>query len=312
MVVEAPDRGVVTGGGAHQEVGVGDGGQVAQYLRQLAGSELAGSAGAVAELGQPAGSGWGSHAWKSMYPAPARIRRRAVGTELGMGDGRVGEWAVERLGGSAAAFHARELPEAPVRTISVLEVDRRALVLGSTQADEAADPLALARAETELVRRRSGGGAVLLVPGEALWVDVVIPRSDPLWDDDVGRATHWLGSTWAGALGELGLHATVHTGAMLATRWSPLVCFAGLGPGEVSVSGRKVVGISQRRTRFGVRFQCVALQRWDPVAIVQLLDLETAARAAATADLTGAASGLGRPGSIVADAFLDQLLRHWW
>ena len=86
----------------------------------------------------------------------------------------------------------------------------------------------------ELVRRRSGGGAVLLVPGEVVWVDVIVPAGDPLWDDDVGRATHWLGATWARALAACGLpDATVHRGPMVRTPWSSLVCFSGLGPGEV-------------------------------------------------------------------------------
>ena len=49
------------------------------------------------------------------------------------------------------------------------------------------------------------------------------------------------------------------------------VCFAGLGPGEVTVDGRKVVGISQRRTRAWARFQCAALGRWDPAALAELL-----------------------------------------
>ena len=43
---------------------------------------------------------------------------------------------------------------------------------------------------------------------------------------------------------------------MACTGWCPLVCFAGVGPGEVLAGGRKLVGISQRRTRAGARFQC--------------------------------------------------------
>jgi lipoate---protein ligase len=42
---------------------------------------------------------------------------------------------------------------------------------------------------------------------------------------------------------------------MIATPWSELVCFAGIGPGEVMLDGRKLVGLSQRRTRDGVRIQ---------------------------------------------------------
>ena len=62
--------------------------------------------------------------------------------------------------------------------------------------------------------------------------------------------------------------AVVHRGGLVATPWSRQVCFAGLGPGEVTVAGRKVVGVAQRRTRHGARFQVAALLRWDPAALV--------------------------------------------
>jgi lipoate-protein ligase A len=122
--------------------------------------------------------------------------------------------------------------------------------------------------DVEVVRRHSGGGAVYLEPGATLWVDVMLPRGDELWDDDVGRATHWLGERWAAAIGD---GASVHRGAMVRTALSDLVCFAGLGPGEVTIANRKAVGISQRRTRVGARFQCVAYARWDPRAVADLL-----------------------------------------
>ena len=82
-------------------------------------------------------------------------------------------------------------------------------------------------------------------------------------DDDVGRATHWLGQLWVRTLARRRVEgATVHTGAMVCRPWSKLVCFAGLGPGEVSIGERKAVGISQRRTRLGARFQCALYHRW--------------------------------------------------
>jgi lipoate-protein ligase A len=69
-----------------------------------------------------------------------------------------------------------------------------------------------------------------------------------------------------------------------------VVCFAGLGPGEVSVNGRKVVGISQRRSRQGARFQCAALLEWRPQEMVDLFGLKPADRA--SADLGERAVGL--------------------
>lgn len=169
------------------------------------------------------------------------------------------DWLVDRLTGSATELHGRDFPEPVERAVWILEATHPALVLGSTQALMDVEGL-------EVCRRRSGGGAVLVRPREVLWVDVLLPRGDRLWNDDVARAAHWLGEVWRDALGT----GVVHTGEMIRTRWSSLVCFAGVGPGEVLVDGRKVVGISQRRTRAGARFQCVVLRTWDPVELARV------------------------------------------
>ena len=58
---------------------------------------------------------------------------------------------------------------------------------------------------------------------------------------------------------------------MVCTPWCRQICFAGIGPGEVTVDGRKVVGLAQRRTRAGALFQCAALLRWDPAEMVRLV-----------------------------------------
>jgi lipoate-protein ligase A len=170
---------------------------------------------------------------------------------------------VERLGGGAGALHARRLPSPALRTATFLDVEAPALVLGSTQPDVAG-----------AARRRSGGGAVWVAPGDQVWVDVVVPARDPLWSDDVGQAFGWLGDVWAAALTSLGVEGlTVHRGPLVTTRWSGDVCFAGLGPGEVTVEGRKVVGMAQRRTREWALFQCAVPLVWDPSPVVSMLGL---------------------------------------
>ena len=218
-------------------------------------------------------------------------------------------WVVNRAEGRAGDFHAVGLVEPVGRSLSVLDVERPALVLGSTQPEDHVDRAAVAVAGIDLVRRRSGGGAVLLLPGRALWVDVVVPRADPCWHDDVGRATHWLGGVWQSALADLGVAATVHTGALVSTPWSALVCFAGLAPGEVSAGGRKLVGISQRRTRAGARFQCMVHRHWDPAPLLALLALDNEERARATAGLAGVATGLDRPTAEVVEALVAHMPR---
>ncbi len=205
-------------------------------------------------------------------------------------------WRVEHRRLGVAAFHALEVPAPAARAVWVAEPTAPALVIGSTQPDRVVRP----GAEIEVVRRRSGGGAVLVVPGDVLWVDVIVPADDELWDDDVGRAAHWLGRVWAAALGELGVAGKVHTGGLVAAPHSTQVCFAGLGPGEVTVDGRKVVGISQRRTRSAARFQCAALGRWDPIALGDLL-VEVPADA-----IADVAAGAGVP----LDDLLAAVLRH--
>jgi lipoate-protein ligase A len=151
-------------------------------------------------------------------------------------------------------------------------VDEPALVLGSTQPDVPVRGV-------PVVRRRSGGGAVLVGPGLVAWVDVFVPTGHPLWEDDVGRAFWWLGEAWAAALsslgGGLGLAAppVVHRGPLMTTPWSRDVCFAGLGPGEVTVDGGKAVGMAQRRSREGALFQCALALSWDPARYAQLLAL---------------------------------------
>jgi lipoate-protein ligase A len=131
---------------------------------------------------------------------------------------------------------------------------------------------------------------VLVEPGGLVWVDVLVPAGDPLWDPDVGRAFGWLGRAWAAALADAGVPgARVHEGAPAAGPWSALVCFAGLGPGEVTVGGAKVVGISARRTRAGALFQSAALLAWDAESLVGLL-AEHPADPALLADLAAGAA----------------------
>jgi lipoate-protein ligase A len=178
--------------------------------------------------------------------------------------------------------------------LAVCEVVRPAVVLGSAQRDTAVDAGRVAAAGFDVVRRRSGGGAVLLEPGRLVWIDVTVPAGDPLWVDDVGRAFEWLGDAWAGVLRSLGVdEPDVHRGGLVKTQWSREVCFAGLGRGEVRVGGRKVVGLSQRRTRQAALFQCACLLQWDPAPLVDVLVWpDGVERSDVVPELAGVAAGL--------------------
>lgn len=168
-------------------------------------------------------------------------------------------------------------------------MDGPSLVLGSSQPLGLVDSEKAAAAGVAVARRRSGGGAVYLSPGRQVWIDLLVPRGDRLWDDDVIRAAIWAGETWSAAVASLtGEPASVHRGRSAGGRWGRLICFAGLGPAEVTVGGRKVVGISQRRSRDWTRIQTMARIAPDE-------DAPTPSPASAAGAASGSGTGEGSP-----------------
>ncbi len=211
---------------------------------------------------------------------------------------------MERLTGTAAEIHARDLDPDPEPTVWIVDVDAPALVLGSTQPEETVDHRAAARAGIAVVRRRSGGGAVLVDPDAVVWIDVVLPAGDRLWRADVGEAPVWLGQTWAAVARTFDLDATVLSGPMPRDPLARIACFVGRAPGEVTVGPGKLVGLAQRRSRAGVRFQCALLRAWEPSSLLGLL----APLPAADAERVRAAGfGSALPAARLVDAFLTEL-----
>ena len=198
-----------------------------------------------------------------------------------------------RLRGTVAELHGRDpfaggAPAAP--EVVWCDFTDAALVLGSHQSGDAVDPAAITAAGLSVVRRRSGGGAVLLRPGAVLWVDLVIPAG--FWPDDVRASMVRAGELWRGALDDPALR--VHAGGMVVTPWSAVVCFAGVGPGEVLAGARKLVGLSQRRTRYGAWIQ----------GLVHRRPLVAATGALMHTDLAGAP-----PEAALADANPERVIR---
>jgi lipoate---protein ligase len=178
-------------------------------------------------------------------------------------------WAVEHVVGSAAELFTGDKSSAALTSgvltqplVRVLQIDAPTLVLGSAQNESVVGVV------PNVVKRRSGGGAVWLDPAEQVWVDVLLPTAHQRWDADVNRSFFWLGHAWIDTLRSVGVMAPLdmHTEGLRSTEWSSLLCFAGRGPGEVFANNRKVVGLAQRRGRAGALFQCGVLLKWtfDP------------------------------------------------
>jgi lipoate-protein ligase A len=205
--------------------------------------------------------------------------------------------------GSAADLHNRQIPGECGRLVWSHRVDRPAIVLGSAQPQS--QLLLETTTAIEVVRRRSGGGVVLVRPDDT-WIDVLIGRNDQLWTDDVGQAFHWLGGVWEQAFGALGITATMHTGPMQGREAGRVVCFAGLGPGElVDSGGVKLLGLSQRRTRNVARFQCLVPHRSPLGETIAYLDPD------AVPDDIGTQTEIGSTldQDVLATTFLTELAR---
>ena len=182
-------------------------------------------------------------------------------------------WQRHDWRGTAADFHSFEPPAS--RGVWSCTVESPALILGSSQLPDVVSIACAQERGIEVVRRGSGGGVVFVHPDDSVWIDVTIPRNDDLWVDDVAGSMLWLGDVFVDALSPW-VDGSVYRGAFDAGPSGRDVCFASTSPGEVFVDGAKVVGISQRRTRDGARFQCVVYRRWAPTEWCPCLSGETA------------------------------------
>ena len=240
----------------------------------------------------------------SLRRARARPRRRPLTTRAASGRHRA--WRVLERRATPAVLHGEVPDPLGARLACVCISLAQAVVIGSAQPASDFDGERLAAAGADLVRRRSGGGAVLVAPGLQVWLDLFVPNDDPLAQSDVGKSFHWLGDAFAAAIASvLGTSVAqagveVNRGPRQSTPWSRTLCYAGLGAGEVTVAGRKVVGMSQRRERSGAWIHSMALLTDRAGDLADLLAGPAERRSAARA-------GLERAGLPDAEHLVDPL-----
>lgn len=169
------------------------------------------------------------------------------------------------------------------------------LILGPGQSRVLVDVGACERAGVLVIRRQAGGAAVYAADG-VLGLDVALPDGHPLATADVVEAYHWLGEVWVEAVSELGGEAelvTVDQARRAAQQTRPfedlirLACFGSLSPYEVTVGGKKLVGLAQVRRRRNVLLQSGIHLRFDAGALAGLLAPTRAAELTAALESAG-------------------------
>ena len=238
--------------------------------------------------------------------------------------------------GQVAASQALLLGDTPVTpTLRWYIAAQPALIRGVFQPESDLNAPACAARGIPIIRRRSGGTAVLVGP-PFLSCDIALPPGHLLAPPDVTTAYRWLGETWLQALSGLGV-----AGARLVTveevRANPYrpprdlppgaplpdealvrrACFGSLSSYELAVGGRKLVGLSQVRRRAGVLFQVGVPLRWEADLLAALLAHNTVEQTRLARLLRGRACGLADvlapmpPVATIIAAFEAALAARW-
>lgn len=216
--------------------------------------------------------------------------------------------AIHHHAGSASELHALAMPtEGETVQLWRMAPSAPALVMGSGQKPALFRREKLQADGVELGGRRSGGGAVFIDPAGVAWADLLVPKVSPLWSQDLVETFERVGQLWHQALTACNVDAAVYAAGVADVPSSRnevarLACWAGNGWGEILRGETKIVGLSQRRTRWGARVQGMAVLNGSATRVVDYLDVDPD-----VADAVRSSIGSVAPIRVSPDALLDAL-----
>jgi len=148
----------------------------------------------------------------------------------------------------SAILAAVECGEAPP-TLRLYSWDPPCLSLGYSQAISEVDLPQLSANGWDLVRRPTGGRAILHT--DELTYAVIGPKSDPRLAGKLMDSYQNISRALFEALSQLGLPVKVHTGKNPEAHHQP-VCFENPSDFEITANGKKIIGSAQARKKNGL------------------------------------------------------------
>ena len=148
--------------------------------------------------------------------------------------------------------------EVSKRTVVLCGAIDFGVVIGSTQKISPALHDYSIRHTTPIHRRSSGGSAVIIEPGNSIWIDIFLPPNDPLASTSIEKTFEVASVGWTAVLASFGVVAETYRGSYSLKSGYREICFAGRAHGEILVDQKKVVGMAQRRRRIGTYIHTMA------------------------------------------------------
>jgi len=145
----------------------------------------------------------------------------------------------------AAILAAVEKNEAPP-TLRLYRWDPACLSLGYSQPAADVDQNRLAEHGWDLVRRPTGGKAILHT--DELTYSIIGPKTDPRLEGSLMDSYRRISQALFYALQELGLPVKIHQGKNPLAHHQP-VCFENPSDFEITVGGKKIIGSAQARKK---------------------------------------------------------------